>query len=180
VITQRIDTVKKGGNVTQNGDIIVCPGVEDCPLKGNTPESERQKKFAKDTGIWCPPETRETLERLLSNHRFTAKELAQAWRVRSLSYDPDTGKLKTFTPKLELWFGIVMLTLFAFYIAIMASGMILVRPGVYANLQFFTTIAGFLGMAWAVVHFHLAPRRTAVRVRSILLAKHEDSPAQNS
>lgn len=77
------------------------------------PESELQAVFKRHTGIHCGREVREHLERLMSDHGFTAQELGRAWNIGSLVWDRQAKQLKAGSRKLDIaagWVGVVTTT----------------------------------------------------------------------
>lgn len=165
-MTQKIDG--EGHQITRNGDIINCHGGTTCPFR-DAPESQRQGEFARITGVWCAPQARELLETLMSDHGFTVRELAAAWRADSIAWSADKAELVVRAPWVELvlgWGGVALMLLYYLltgvpYIFVDASNW-------RAVLAFFVASILYLGGAWAIGRFVFWPRRIALRVRRIL------------
>ena len=156
------------GQVTQAGHIINCHGGATCPYR-DTPESQRQAEFARSTGVWCEPRARKQLERLMSDHGFTARELAAAWRQSSIVWNADDARIAVRTYLFEAVFAWGLITMMLVYYLLTAVPVLFSDTRNWQSaFAFLMATALYLGAAWLAGRFVLWPRRVALRVRRAL------------
>ena len=167
-----IQEIKRNeGQVTQNGHIINCHAGEECLLrKGQEPESIRQAEFAETTGIWCPKEAREQLERLMDEDGFTVRELYSAWRADNLNWNREQGSLVVRVYWFEALFGYGSFGLMLLYYILQVGQIMLTgsEMGWRGFLAFLAASIIYLGLAYTVGRFMLWPRRVAIRVNQAI------------
>lgn len=158
------------GQVTKDGDIIVCQGGGSCPFaSGDEPESKLQADFAERTGIWCPREAREVFEVLMKQHGFVAKELHAAWQADSIVWNRTTRRVEVRAPWFEVAFGYAMVVVMGFYLLVQAAAVLTAARGAAAAVTaILVTGAIYLGGAWLAVRFVLRPYHVAKRVQRAL------------
>lgn len=97
-----------------NGDAAGRDVVKHIYMAPELTESELQAKFQRDTGIHCNRPARAQLETLLEHHGFTVKKLQQAWRMNSMVWSKEDGRLKATSGGIDMfigWAGMIGLTL---------------------------------------------------------------------
>ncbi|RJX32324.1 MAG: hypothetical protein C4516_04295 [Oxalobacter sp.] len=151
---------QNNGQSTNGGDIIVCNGADECPLK---PEYALQTTFAEKTGIYCPPKSRAELNYLMEERGLTIKELRWAWFLNCIRYDKDAQWLVFRTSLAERAFATAMLVFYAVCILYFTVG---TANG--WNIKDVLGILAFTGLAWVKVQFYFVPQETARRARSAI------------
>lgn len=136
------------------------------PSLSSKRESQLQKEFAENTGIWCPKPAREWLEGLMEHHRFTAKELYNAWKSGSIGWSATEDHKRIVTPVSE--------AIFAYSVVIVTAIFFLTSSWQWWGTKGSGDMAKFIGMAtvylgscWTINRFMLTPRRIAQRIRRI-------------
>jgi hypothetical protein len=110
------------GQVTQHGDIhtVACPGLHACPYDRG--EDDYQRKFEENTGISCGKPARLVLQHLLDVGHFERKQLALAWRTKSLCWDWDAARLEPNVSRVESAYGYFLMVMgFVAFLAFMAK-----------------------------------------------------------
>jgi hypothetical protein len=173
-----IQKIKRNeGQFTQTGDVIVCNGAAECPLR-DKPESQQQLDFARATGIWCPASTRALLEALMRECGFTGRELSLAWKAGSLGWDNEQNRLIIRAPLIEALFGWTMTALMVcYYVLAIAPIWLAEKRGLDGMLAFVAVSAVFIGCTWLLGRFIFRPRRVALRLQRVL-ADPDDGAGQ--
>lgn len=149
-----------GHQITQSGHIINFPAI-------SPPESQLQADFAKRTGIWCPREARVSIELLLTDHAFTAKELAHAWRLRQLTWSRESARLFVKTPVLDALAGWALSawSTVAFSLSTVQFMTSSVPPTVATTSWYVVLAVSYIVAMTIAAYFFLRPRAIALRVR---------------
>lgn len=90
-------------NIENHFHAQACPGQEACPYERG--EAERQRRFEERTGIVCSSGARQVLEHLLDSGVFHYKQIALAWRQKTLWWDWDKHVLNAAVSRLDLAYG---------------------------------------------------------------------------
>ncbi len=93
------------------GDILnnLCLNSAACACEQG--EAERQRRFEKHTGIACSGGARDALQHLLDTGAFDYKQLAIAWRTRSLWWDWNELRLNANASRWEYGYGLFVMIL---------------------------------------------------------------------
>lgn len=171
-MTQEI--IHNAGQVTKDGNIIVCQGGSVCPLaRRDEPASKLHADFAARTGIWCPVGAQEVFERLIADHGFTAPQLRAAWQTNSLVWSSDEDRLVIKTHWIESVSGYAFVVLMILYL-LLQGGQAVVSDtaSVWQRLAALGLSVLMYGSAlWLVLRFVILPFNVASRVRRSLRPK---------
>ena len=140
-----------------------------CPQAGNE-EWEIQKAFDKATGICCNKKAREWLTFLMVQHGFTARELGNAWRFKTIAWDQEKETHKLSTGWFDLVCAYGLFAVATIYFAAIAA-VFLFGPGseYKYSLQLIQCTAGmYLFMCWCIRKIFLLPRSVSLRVKGVM------------
>lgn len=115
------------GQITQTGNVIVCHGGTECPMRMNAvpPSANEEEAFCRATGLRVSPRVRELLEQFRETHNLTwrgSKSIARMWRHRTLEYDDARDRLRLNPSLFQLvvgWIYFLMSSLFVMGLAVM-------------------------------------------------------------
>ena len=164
--------------VFNNGDAPItiqmpCPGPHACPHDRG--EEALQRKFEENTGISCGKGPRIALQHLLDVGHFDRRQLALAWRMKSIVWDWDDLRVRANESRLESAYGYSLialgLTIFIVYIAVI----ILDMPSQVSwqlVLAILTTLM-MLAMALLSEKYLVRPNRIAKLARPVIEAYYK-------
>ncbi|BBP46467.1 hypothetical protein THMIRHAS_18400 [Thiosulfatimonas sediminis] len=78
----------------ENAEYVAGRDIHNSILPRELPETEKQSLFYRATGISCTAKERVELEKLISDHDFTAKEIMMTRQAKVLVFDETSGQLK--------------------------------------------------------------------------------------
>lgn len=157
------------GQTTQTGHIINCNWPSTFS-KEMIPESKLQAEFHRHTGIWAPSAARHVLERLMTEHGFTAPKLRAAWQANNLQWDESSASLVARTHWMEPCLGYFLVVIMCIYL-LLEGGTLILSPSKEAwrtLAAFAAAVAMYGGMLWMAARFILTPYRVARKVQESL------------
>lgn len=160
--------VYQGAVTKTNVHAMACPGLHVCPYDRG--EDDYQRKFEENTGIACGKPARAALQHLLDVGHFERKQLALAWRTKSLCWNWDAARLESNASRVESAYGYFLMVMgFVAFLALMAKVVLgwTPMPGVELS-QSLTSAVVFAAMTPFAEKYLVRPNRIARRARPVI------------
>ena len=154
----------------ENAEYVAGRDIHNSILPRELPETEKQSLFYRATGISCTAKERVELEKLISDHGFTAKEIMMTSQAKLLVFDEVSGQLKLKYNPFFKYFMYVLFTINSFLISwsgmeIMTTYKIHLFPD---NLIFIASFAGYGVIIYLFGRYGIWPFRPIQRLKIAL------------
>ena len=158
---------------TNNIHALVCSGPEACPYDRS--EEKLQRQFEEDTGIACGKGPRIAIKHLLDVGHFDRRQVALAWRTKSLAWDWDLARIKANPSLMESIYGYGLMLLgvgmsSVYLVSLMVGRLSL--PGMEI-LQTAATAFMLFMMALLSEKYLVRPNRIATMARPVIEAYYD-------